>query len=54
MTERVLFLDFNQKLLEPDGTLTKEMMPDFLHPQAKGYAIWAQAVLPFIREAAGK
>ena len=52
--QRVIFLDFNKTLLEPDGTLAKEMMPDFLHPQAKGYALWAQAVLPFIKETVGK
>ena len=51
--QRVMFLDFNKEMLEPDGTLAKEMMPDFLHPQAKGYAIWAKAVLPVIKEALG-
>jgi lysophospholipase L1-like esterase len=52
--KRVLFLDFNKELLEPDGTLTKEIMPDFLHPKEKGYGIWAQAVLPVIKETLGK
>ena len=27
-----------------DGTLPKEIMPDFLHPKQKGYAIWAEAI----------
>jgi lysophospholipase L1-like esterase len=49
-----VFLDFNKELLEPDGTLTKEMMPDRLHPQAKGYAIWAKAVLPIIEQTVKK
>ncbi len=52
--KRVVFLNFNKELLEPDGTLSKEMMPDFLHPQAKGYAIWAKAILPFVKETLGK
>jgi len=52
--KRVVLVDFNKELLEPDGTLSKEMMPDFLHPQAKGYAIWAKAVLPVIKETLGK
>ena len=52
--KRVVFLDFNKELLEPDGTLTKEMMPDFLHPKAKGYGIWAKAIMPVIKETLGK
>ena len=42
--KKVFFLDINAKLLEPDGTLSKEIMPDLLHPNAKGYEIWAQAI----------
>ena len=48
--QRVFFLDFNKDLLEPDGTLSKEIMPDLLHPKEKGYGIWADAVLPMIKE----
>src|SRR4051812_4153459 len=33
----VLFLDFSDKFLEPDGTLSRTMMPDLLHPSEKGY-----------------
>jgi lysophospholipase L1-like esterase len=40
----VRFLDLSSKLLAPDGTLTKEIMPDLLHPSAKGYEIWADAI----------
>jgi lysophospholipase L1-like esterase len=43
-SKRVFFLDINSKFLEPDGTLSKEIMPDLLHPNAKGYEIWAQAI----------
>ncbi len=52
--QHVVFLDFNKAFLEPDGTLTKEMMPDLLHPQAKGYGIWAEAVLPVIEQTVKK
>lgn len=31
-----------------DGTLTPEIMPDFLHPSTKGYVIWADAIQPVI------
>ena len=40
----VRFLDIGQKFLAPDGTLPKEIMPDFLHPVEKGYEIWAAAI----------
>lgn len=44
--KRVFFLDIGTKFLEPDGTLTKEVMPDLLHLSAKGYQIWADAITP--------
>ena len=40
----VFYLDIGGKFLEPDGTLSKDMMGDFLHPTAKGYEIWAEAI----------
>lgn len=46
--KKVLFVDFGDKFLEPDGTLSPEIMPDFLHPNAKGYQIWAEAIQPVI------
>jgi beta-glucosidase len=42
----VTFLDIGPKFLEPDGTLSKEIMPDLLHPNEKGYKIWAEAIQP--------
>ena len=40
----VHFLNINEELLEPDGSLSKEVMPDLLHPNARGYAIWQRAM----------
>jgi lysophospholipase L1-like esterase len=42
----VTFLDIGPKFLEPDGTLSREIMPDLLHPSEKGYKIWAEAMQP--------
>jgi lysophospholipase L1-like esterase len=42
--KKVKYLDFGQKFLTDDGTLTKEIMPDFLHLSKKGYEIWAENV----------
>ncbi len=46
--KRVTFLDIGKKFLQPDGTLTTEIMHDFLHPTPKGYAIWADAIQPIV------
>lgn len=43
---RILFLDVNRAFLTPDGTLSKTIMPDLLHPNEAGYAIWAKAMQP--------
>jgi lysophospholipase L1-like esterase len=40
----VKFLDFGEKFLQPDGTISKDIMPDFLHLSPKGYQIWADAI----------
>ena len=49
----VLWLDFNKKFLTEDGTLTKEVMNDLLHPNERGYQIWLDAILPVFREICG-
>lgn len=49
-TDNVKYLDIGDKFLEPDGTLPKNIMPDALHPNAKGYAIWAKAIEPTLDE----
>ena len=45
---RVVWVDFNSRFLQPDGTLSATMMPDFLHPLEEGYRIWAEALHPFL------
>ena len=42
--EHVFYFDIGQKFLAADGTITRDIMADGLHPTAKGYAIWAEAV----------
>lgn len=46
--KNVFFLDLGGKFLQSDGTMTKEIMPDFLHPSAKGYQIWAEGMAPLL------
>ena len=52
--ETVLWLDFNDNFLKPDGTLTKEVMNDLLHPNEKGYQIWWEAMHPVFKKICGK
>lgn len=44
------FLDFGARLLEADGSISPETMPDALHPTARGYQIWADAMQPLLDE----
>ena len=44
--EQVVFLDMNRAFLGADGTLSKDIMPDLLHPNADGYRIWQREMGP--------
>lgn len=44
--EMVRYLDLDPKFLEADGTLSRKIMPDLLHPNERGYQIWAEAMEP--------
>jgi beta-glucosidase len=42
--QTVFWVDFGHLFLNPDGTMPRELMPDYLHLTSKGYAIWADAI----------
>lgn len=46
----VIFLDIGAKFLNPDGTISPEIMNDYLHPTAKGYEIWAESMEPTLKQ----
>ena len=48
--KNINFLDIGEKFLQPDGSITKEIMPDFLHLSTAGYQIWADAISPKLAE----
>lgn len=52
--KRVFFMDIGSKFLTADGTLTKEIMPDFLHLSPDGYRIWAESIEPKVKELMGE
>lgn len=45
---RVRYLDIGQRFLDGEGNLTREIMADFVHPTDRGYAIWADAIMPYL------
>ena len=51
--EHVRFMDIGDDFLDADGTLSPEIMPDALHPNERGYQIWADAVMPTFRQMMG-
>lgn len=46
----VFYTDIGSKFLTSEGVLPKEIMPDLLHPNEKGYEIWAEAIKDQVAE----
>ena len=42
--DKTFFVNCNDELLEPDGTLSPEMSPDQIHFSSKAYEIWGKAI----------
>lgn len=49
----VHYIDIGDKFLQSDGTISKELMKDFLHLGDKGYDIWAEAIGGRVKELLG-
>ena len=49
----VRFLDVNARLASADGRLFEGMMHDGLHPTLKGYQVWADGLVPLLRDLLG-
>ena len=48
--ETIFYEDLGPKFLTKDGILERDIMADFLHPTAKGYQIWADAIRPYVEK----
>jgi beta-glucosidase len=42
--QNVFWIDFGYKFVNSDGTIPRDLMPDYLHLSPKGYEIWAEAI----------
>ncbi len=49
----IYYLNINEQLLDENGALTRDVMPDLLHLNAEGYGIWAAAMEPTVRALMG-
>ena len=52
--KNVFYCDITDKFLDKNGTLSRKIMPDLLHPNDAGYEIWAQAMMPYVEKFVGK
>lgn len=46
----VSFLDVGKVFLKDDGSVNKDLLHDYLHPNANGYKAWAEAMEPTIKK----
>ena len=52
--KNIFYLDIGPQLIENDGSISKDIMPDYLHPNAAGYLIWANDSEPKLKQLLGK
>ena len=50
----VTFLRIGQNFVSPDGSIAKDIMPDFLHLTPNGYEIWAKSIEPTLAKLMGE
>ena len=48
--QRVHLLDINARFMDAEGTLNKELLPDLLHLSPAAYDIWAEVLVPKLKE----
>src|SRR6478609_8182910 len=48
--EKTRYLDISKSFLDEQGNIPDDVMPDKLHPNAKGYDIWYEAMWPTLQE----
>jgi len=47
--KQLFFLNINNRFFNKQKQLPSEIMPDFLHPNERGYRIWAEAMEPTLK-----
>ena len=52
--KQVVFLDLAERFVDRNGGISKNVMPDGLHPSTKGFEIWARAMERPLKELLGE
>jgi beta-glucosidase len=52
--QHIFFLDLSRHFLDDGGYLAQSLMPDYLHPNERGYHVWADGMEDTIRKLLGK
>ncbi len=52
--QHVQWVDFGHRFLASNGTIPRELMPDFLHLSKKAYGVWAESLEPALAAALGE
>lgn len=52
--EFVFFLDIGDRFMQPEGGISSELMPDFLHLSSEGYKLWAESIEDLLAELLGE
>lgn len=48
--KHVFYLDIGDKFLGENGSLSRDIMPDLLHLNERGYTIWAESIEPTLEK----
>lgn len=51
---QVFFLDLSRRFLDGQGRLSENLMPDYLHPNERGYQVWADGMEEMVRRLMGE
>lgn len=49
----IFYLDMHKIFLNPDGSISKKLMPDYEHPSAAGFRLWAKTIEPAVARLLG-
>jgi lysophospholipase L1-like esterase len=52
--QMIHYLDVGGQFVEPDGSISPEVMPGYVHLSERGYEIWAETMEPKIKELLGQ
>jgi lysophospholipase L1-like esterase len=50
----IFYMDIGPLFIENNGSISRSIMPDFLHPNDAGYRLWANATEPKLKELLGE